>query len=67
MKRPEPSYERSLAFPSAGNTTATPASAPRIARLSATVAAAALGLHGIRLRSPEQLRGELVALGLLPA
>lgn len=29
-------------------------------------AAAALGLHGVHFRSPEQLRGELVALGLLP-
>jgi 2-haloacid dehalogenase len=29
-------------------------------------AAAALGIHGIHFRSPEQLRGELVALGMLP-
>lgn len=30
-------------------------------------AAAALGLHGIHFRSPQQLRAELVAVGLLPA
>ena len=29
-------------------------------------AAAALGIHGIHFRSPEQLRRELVAVGLLP-
>lgn len=30
------------------------------------VAAAALGIHGIHFRSPEQLRDELVAVGMLP-
>jgi 2-haloacid dehalogenase len=29
-------------------------------------AAAALGIHGIHFRSPDQLRGELVSAGLLP-
>jgi 2-haloacid dehalogenase len=29
-------------------------------------AASAVGIHGIHFRSPEQLRGELVALGMLP-
>jgi 2-haloacid dehalogenase len=29
-------------------------------------AASALGIHGIHFRSPEQLRGDLAALGMLP-
>ncbi len=44
-----------------------PESAVFIDDVAANAAAAdALGIHGIHFRSPEQLRGELVASGLLP-
>jgi len=45
----------------------TPASAVFIDDVAANAAAAsALGIHGIHFRSPDQLRRELVSVGILP-
>ena len=45
----------------------TPQSAVFIDDVAANAAAATqLGIHGIHFRSPDQLREELVAVGLLP-